>query len=68
MLFDTNIILDNTFNDLINLMNKYPISKTNEQAIMNLYFNAEKNVWKQIPLGYYDYMRRENYNYILTKI
>lgn len=68
MLFDTNIISDNTFDELIKLMNKYPISKTNEQAIMNLYFNCDKKFWKQIPLGYYDYMRRENYNYILTKI
>ena len=68
MLFDTKIISDNTVFDLINLMNKYPISKTNEQAIMNLYFNCDKKVWKQIPLGYYDYMRRQNYNYILTKI
>jgi hypothetical protein len=68
MLFDTNIIKEDTFDNLKLLMNTYPISKTNEQAIMNLYFNCEEKVWKQIPFGKYDYMRRENYDYILTKI
>ena len=27
----------------------YPISRTNEQAIMNLYFIFNKNLYEQIP-------------------
>jgi len=37
MYFDTNIIEKNTKNEIINLVKKYPISISNEQAILNLY-------------------------------
>ena len=38
MLFHTDIIQENTVDELLLLANKYPISRTNEQGIMNLYF------------------------------
>ena len=75
LLYDTEIIHENTFNDLYQLSLNYPISKTNEQGIMNLYFNCKHNLWKQIPLQnsetkYYDYCSRikGDTNYIITKI
>lgn len=47
-LYDTNIITDHTLSDLINMMNEYPICRTNEMGIMNIYFHK---VWK--PLNIY---------------
>lgn len=44
-IFDTALISENTVGNLIDLMNKYPICKTNEMAIMNIYFTK---VW--IPM------------------
>ena len=49
LFFDTEIIKNNTKNDLIDLVEKYPISKTNEQGIMNLYFYFIKNIYKTLP-------------------
>jgi hypothetical protein len=74
MLYDTQIIEQDTFNNLFNLALKYPISRTNEQGIMNLYFNCEKNIWKQIKLknestNFYDYCCRDKNDtkYIIVK-
>jgi lipopolysaccharide biosynthesis glycosyltransferase len=70
MLFDTNIIEDNTFQQLYKLTEKYPVSTTNDQGILNLYF---KKKWKQIPIGdettyYYDFnIRNSDKPYIMTK-
>lgn len=70
MLFDTNIIEDNTFQQLYELTEKYPVSKTNDQGILNLYFQTK---WKQIVLGdettyYYDFcVRQSEKPYIMTK-
>ena len=36
--FDTKIIEENTFKEIIELVNRFPISITNEQGILNLYF------------------------------
>ena len=36
--FDTKIIEKNTFKEIIDLVNRFPISITNEQGILNLYF------------------------------
>jgi len=47
-IFDTQLIQENTLSNLIELMNSYPICKTNEMAIMNIYFH--KN-W--VPLEIY---------------
>jgi hypothetical protein len=70
MLFDTNIINDNTYDDLYKLAVAYPISKTNEQGIMCLYFSS---VWQPMKIKndetyLYDYMSRNPSNkYIMLK-
>lgn len=74
MLFDTKLIEKDTFNNLYNLALEYPISKTNEQGIMNIYFNCEHKLWKQIPLKnsetyFYKYESKiEKNKIIITKI
>lgn len=73
MLYDTNIISNNTFNDLIDLNIKYPISKTNEQGIIGLYFiYINETKWKQIKrknneIYFYDSTRFINKKYIMVK-
>lgn len=75
LLFDSNIIQENTFDELIKLSEKYFISKTNEQGIMNLLFNCKLKIWKQIQIKdnetfYYDMWERPKYkknNYIMLK-
>jgi len=47
--FDTDIIDFQTKNDLLDLIKLYPISRTNEQAIMNLYFIFNKNLYTELP-------------------
>ena len=70
LLYDTNIIEENTFADLYKLAVTYPISRTNEQAIMCLYFSS---VWKPMKIKndetyLYDYMSRNPSNkYIMLK-
>ena len=73
MLYDTSIIDENTYNDLYKLSLEFPISKTNEQGIMALYFSNIKPVWKQIKtknenIYFYDYFKRHPANnYIMLK-
>lgn len=73
MLYDTKIIKENTYDDLINLMLEYPISKTNEQGILSLYFTNIKPLFKQIKTAnetiyFYDYLsRNKNNEYIMLK-
>lgn len=68
LLYDTNIIEENTKDDLLELSNKYINSKTNEQGIMNLYFNCIRKVWEPIKIKddqihYYDYWERDDLKY-----
>jgi hypothetical protein len=72
LLYDTKIISENTFNDLYKLLLKYPISITNDQGIIALYFTQIKPCWKQIrrkneQIYFYDYVRCVNKKYILVK-
>lgn len=79
MLYDTNIIDETTFDKLYSLTNKYPISITNDQGIIALYFTNFDKKWKQIKTKdentfYYDYLQRidlmKKYNinnYIMLK-
>jgi hypothetical protein len=65
MLFDTDIIKEDTVNNLLSLAEKYNFSKTNDQGIIALYFTCIHNIWEQIKLGdteswYYDYLLRPN--------
>jgi hypothetical protein len=75
MLFDTAIIEPNTVDDLYQLCLKYPISLTNDQGIVALYFTCIRPLWKQIPLEndvlcFYDYLARVNKHkeYIMLKV
>lgn len=73
MLYDTNIIQEDTVDILIALSNEYPITRTNEQGILSLYFTQIKPCFKQIKTHdennyFYDYLSRNpSYNYIMLK-
>lgn len=73
MIYDTNIIDDNTFNNLYNLALEYPISRTNEQGIIALYFTNIKPLFKQLKIHneniyfYVFFSRNQNNKYIMTK-
>ena len=72
LLYDTNIIENDTFNNLLKLSNEYPISRTNEQGITALYFTNIKPLFKQIKIhndytNFYDYCSRNTNNYIMLK-
>lgn len=75
LLYDTNIIDANTKDNLLELSNKYINSRTNEQGILNLYFNCIKKIWTPMKIKddetyYYDYWERNNLkysNYIMLK-
>ena len=73
MLYDTNIIDEHTFDNLYKLSLEYPISKTNEQGIMALYFTNIKPLWEQIRIKneqtyFYDYSKRySDGDYIMVK-
>ena len=54
--FDTSIISKNTKKDLLELAKEYPISITNEQGIMNLYFKFIKNLYYELPIEVDEYM------------
>ena len=73
MLYDTKIIQNDTYDNLLNLLIQYPISMTNDQGIIALYFTAVQPLFKQIKTHhedqyFYDYLSR-NYNnkYIMLK-
>lgn len=73
MLYSTKIIEDNTFNNLYNLLLEYPISITNDQGIIALYFTNINPLFKQIKINnenyyFYDYLSRNSKNkYIMLK-
>jgi hypothetical protein len=74
MLFDTNIIENDTYDNLLNLLIEYPISITNDQGIIALYFTQIQPSFKQIKthnenIYFYDYLsRNENAEYIMLKM
>jgi hypothetical protein len=72
MIYDTSIINENTMSDLYRLLFYYPISITNDQGIIALYFTQDKPCWKQLTRKkngyyYYDYVRCVNDKYIMIK-
>lgn len=73
MLYDTKIIQEHTYNELVNLLLEYPISITNDQGIIALYFTNNKPFFQQIKTNndetfFYDYLsRNEKYKYIMLK-
>ena len=69
--YDTKIIETETKKDIIKLVKKYPYTRTNEQAIMNLYFVFEKDLFKKLPeniegLSTYSYWKHDD-NTRITK-
>lgn len=74
MLFCTNIIEHNTFTEILDLVNKYPTGRTNDQCYLSLYFILVKPRWEQIKIKnentyFYDYLSRNNENkYIMLKL
>jgi len=73
MLIDTNIISNNTKKNLIELAEEFPISKTNEQGIIALYYTNIENKYKPIRISndkynLYDFCRRnKTAEYIMFK-
>ena len=73
LLYDTNIITEDTYTELFNLALEYPISRTNEQGIMALYFTNIKPLFQQIKthndkIYFYDALSRNpNHTYIMLK-
>ena len=72
MFFDTSIIKKQTKQEIINLAEEYPISITNEQGILNLYFIFEKNIYEDLPRDtndglVYFYWLLENKKIYITK-
>lgn len=69
MLFDTDIIQPDTCQSLIDLMNTYPISKTNDQAILNLHFHCNLHQWKPLEKNndIYEYRKDISRNLIFSK-
>ncbi len=69
--FDTNIIEISTKSNILELVTKYPISKTNEQGILNIYFLYIKKLYEVMPqkvdgLTTYSYWKK-NDSVIITK-
>lgn len=46
---DTRIIKENTFDEMVDLMNRFPICLNNEMCIMNIYF-AIKRQWQPLQI------------------
>jgi hypothetical protein len=72
MLYDTKIINNDTYDNLLNLLIEYPISITNDQGIIALYFTNIQPLFKQIKTHnnntyFYDYLSRNNKKYIMLK-
>ncbi len=50
MIYNTNILEENTIDRLYQLAEKYPMSTRMDQGILNLYWTCERKLWRQIPL------------------
>ena len=68
MYFDTKIINDQTKNQIINLVNKYPITKSNEQGILNLYLYLEKKIYRELPSKIDGYTSYFIGNFLMKKL
>lgn len=48
-IFDTSLITESTKQEMIDIMNKYPIWRTNEMCVMNLFFHFHLRRWTPFP-------------------
>lgn len=73
MYFDTGIIKDETLNDILKIALKFPISKTNEQGILNLFFQSSDDYsYQELPENLdnqiiYYYWMIKNKKILITK-
>lgn len=72
MFYDTSVILPTTKSDLVDLVKEFPLSITNEQGIMNLYFIFDKNLYEELPIKIsgkttYFYWMVDNEEILITK-
>lgn len=63
MLYDTNIIDDDTYKNILELTEEVKISRTNDQGMLALYFTNINPCWEQITMEnentwFYDYLLR----------
>lgn len=65
--YDTSIIKKDTISSLIKLVEKYPVSKNNEQGIMNLHFLYDRNLFFPLDKDVYSYWSKNNSNAVITK-
>ena len=65
--YDTSIIESDNIQNLINIVEEYPVSKNNEQGIMNLYFIFEKDLFFPLSKEVYSYWSEKNKKAIITK-
>jgi hypothetical protein len=75
MYYDTSIIDEKTLGELIDLSQKFPNSRTNEQGILNIWAQR-KSIWTKLPVErhgrrfLYDYCERKEFDcedYIMLK-
>ncbi len=72
MYFDTSIIHKDMIDDILKIAEEFPVSITNEQGVLNLYFQNRKGVFKELPeyLGddiIYYYWMIKNKSILITK-
>ena len=75
LLYDTDIIQTDTINNILDLVEKYPISCNGDQEYISLYFHQITNQMEQIRIKdnnnyyFYDYYQRYGINkYCMTKL
>ena len=72
MFFDTDIINFETKKKIIQICEEYPISITNEQGVLNLYFLQKNNIYEELThkinnFETYFYWLKEGQKIIITK-
>jgi len=48
-IFDTSLITESSKQEMIDIMNKYPVWRTNEMCVMNIFFHFHLRVWTPFP-------------------
>ena len=48
-LFDTSLLTDNSKEEMVQIMHTYPLWRTNEMGVMNIFFTFHLKVWTPFP-------------------
>ena len=72
MFYDTKIIKSDTKDNLIKLVEEFPLSSTNEQGIMNLHFGLDEKNYQELDINVgeyitYFYWMKKDEKIIITK-